>query len=103
MNCLDCQTEGREHTAVAVCAVCGAGVCADHAHIDDLQLTKQSPGGMSLGGMVNLRVPVTPTARIVRCRRCAAAHAATQRHGDPAARPAGRAHPRRHSHPVTSR
>ncbi|HEY7483521.1 MAG TPA: DUF2180 family protein [Streptosporangiaceae bacterium] len=73
MNCLDCLSDNIERTAVATCTTCGAAVCADHADMADQPLTHQT-----LGGMVTVREPVTPTARVIRCGRCAAAHTAAQ-------------------------
>ncbi|MEU6462913.1 DUF2180 family protein [Streptomyces sp. NPDC046976] len=32
MNCFDCQGLDIEAAAVAVCRICGAGVCHRHAH-----------------------------------------------------------------------
>ncbi|MGN9760988.1 DUF2180 family protein [Streptomyces sp. SD31] len=45
MNCYECVQLDRTVAAVAVCTVCGAGVCADHVHTERKQLREPaSPG-----------------------------------------------------------
>ncbi|MEU9244447.1 DUF2180 family protein [Streptomyces sp. NPDC048385] len=33
MNCYDCQITDEATAAVALCSVCGAGLCGHHAHL----------------------------------------------------------------------
>ena len=68
MNCFDCAALDRPTEAVAVCAGCGAGVCADHAHVTARWLTRTMA--------INRTVPIQPPARTIRCTVCQAAHEA---------------------------
>lgn len=68
MNCFDCAALARPVPAVAVCADCGAAVCADHAHVSPHWLTRTMT--------INRTVRVGPPARTIRCPVCQAAHAA---------------------------
>ena len=68
MNCFDCTTETPPITArpaVAVCVLCGAGVCGDHATVTTHHLTRVE--------LVNRNVAVEPPARRIYCHTCAAA------------------------------
>ncbi|MGC9544154.1 DUF2180 family protein [Streptomyces sp. UG1] len=38
MDCHECVQQGRTATAVAVCSVCGAGVCTDHVRSESEML-----------------------------------------------------------------
>ncbi|MET9967650.1 DUF2180 family protein [Streptomyces sp. NPDC006356] len=38
MKCYECVQAGRVSEAVAVCRLCGAGVCADHVRTETMQL-----------------------------------------------------------------
>lgn len=76
MNCFDCAALGRAETAVAVCGDCGAGVCIAHADVDVRWLTRIA--------VINRTVVVEPSARVVRCGVCHAAHTAAVA-GTPAA------------------
>jgi hypothetical protein len=72
--CLDCDPVPRD--AVAVCALCGAGVCRDHAAVRPRHLVKAAA--------VMREVPIEPPARVVHCTTCQAAidaggHVATLR------------------------
>lgn len=63
MNCFECAPEPRP--AVAVCVLCGAGVCADHVTVTVHHLTRVEP--------LNRTVAVDPAARRIYCPTCAAA------------------------------
>jgi hypothetical protein len=65
MNCFDCAALGDVTTAVAVCADCGAAVCAAHAHVTPRWLTSTM--------VINRIVAVEPPARTIRCPVCQAA------------------------------
>jgi hypothetical protein len=68
MNCLQCATNGRSTSAVAVCADCGAGVCLEHARI--VALTAQ-PVGL---------IPAHASGRQIRCTACPNAEAGAPAH-----------------------
>ncbi|MFG2549478.1 DUF2180 family protein [Streptomyces sp. NPDC048581] len=38
MDCYECVQQGRTAAAVAVCCVCGAGVCVDHVRTESQML-----------------------------------------------------------------
>lgn len=63
MSCYTCAKEGRTSAAVAVCAVCGMGLCMDHAHERTVSEQKHPPG--QAGGMS------TTTTMYIFCERCA--------------------------------
>jgi hypothetical protein len=65
MNCFDCTAHGQPAAAVAICADCGAGVCAEHAHVTPRWLTRTM--------VINRVVAVEPPARTIRCTVCQAA------------------------------
>ncbi|MGW2108810.1 DUF2180 family protein [Streptomyces sp. NPDC001948] len=65
MHCLDCRTTGTNSTAIGVCQVCGAGVCAAHARI----ATRSVRRGSLIG------TPGEAKARTVLCPVCAAVEA----------------------------
>ncbi len=65
MNCFDCAALGDPTPAVAICADCGAAVCAAHAHVSPRWLTRTL--------VFNRVVPVEPPARAIRCGICHAA------------------------------
>lgn len=65
MNCFDCAGLGITREAVAVCGDCGAGICADHAHVTPRWLTRTL--------VVNRVVAIEPPARSIRCGVCQAA------------------------------
>lgn len=44
MNCFICAKEERSSAAVAVCAVCGMGLCMDHAHERTVAKQRRPPG-----------------------------------------------------------
>lgn len=44
MKCYTCAQEGRNMDAVAVCAVCGMGLCLEHAHEQDVPVVQRSSG-----------------------------------------------------------
>jgi hypothetical protein len=67
MICFDCP----DAPAAAVCMHCGAGVCLEHAVVQDEYLTVDAP--------INRSVPVDPPARRILCERCAAAETAQAR------------------------
>jgi hypothetical protein len=68
MNCFDCAALGDLTVAVAVCADCGAAVCAAHAHVTPRWLTRTM--------VINRVVAVEPPARTIRCAVCQAARGA---------------------------
>lgn len=70
MICFDCAQAGREAPAVGMCAGCAAGLCLDHAQVYPVALSCAAPPVA--------RMSVDPPARVLRCRVCAAAHAAQQ-------------------------
>ncbi|WP_078662268.1 DUF2180 family protein [Streptomyces bicolor] len=45
MNCYECVQQGRASEAVAVCRLCGAGVCADHVHSETIQVREPAQPG----------------------------------------------------------
>ena len=67
MICFDCPDE----PAAAVCMHCGAGVCLEHAVVQDEYLTVTAP--------INRSMRVEPAARRIVCERCAAAENAQAR------------------------
>lgn len=44
MKCYTCAKEGKSVDAVAVCAVCGMGLCMDHAIEKELPLVRRVSG-----------------------------------------------------------
>ena len=38
LKCYDCMEEGKDSEAVAICIVCGKGLCIDHARRMDLPI-----------------------------------------------------------------
>ena len=38
LKCYDCMEEGKDSEAVAICIVCGKGLCLDHARRMDLPI-----------------------------------------------------------------
>lgn len=76
MNCLDCANDGRKRDAVAVCRVCGAAICLEHAEVQQNTLTRSVPGGMTM-----MQVPLAPAARLIRCMRCDAGYANERKTG----------------------
>ena len=77
MNCFDCAALGDHAAAVAICADCGAAVCADHAHVTARWLTRTM--------VINRVVAVEPPARTIRCAVCQAARDAAPATGYAAA------------------
>ena len=65
MHCFDCAALGDATAAVAVCAGCGAAVCASHAHL--------TPRWLTTTMAINRVVAVEPPARTIRCTVCQAA------------------------------
>ncbi|MFI5063603.1 MAG: DUF2180 family protein [Streptosporangiales bacterium] len=65
MNCFDCAALGEAAAAVAICADCGAAVCARHVHVTPRWLTRTM--------VINRVVAVEPPARTIRCGVCQAA------------------------------
>ncbi len=65
MNCFDCAALGESAAAVAICADCGAAMCARHAHVTARWLTRTMP--------INRLVAIEPPARTIRCAVCQAA------------------------------
>ncbi|MEU8844819.1 DUF2180 family protein [Streptomyces sp. NPDC048564] len=45
MNCFECDQQGQPVVAVAVCSVCGAGVCATHVRTEAKQLRQPAHPG----------------------------------------------------------
>ncbi|MEU3282632.1 DUF2180 family protein [Streptomyces antibioticus] len=45
MNCFECNQRGRAVAAVAVCSVCGAGVCATHVRPEAKQVREPANPG----------------------------------------------------------
>jgi len=68
MNCFDCAATGLLETAVAVCAGCGAAVCAGHAHVEARWLTRTA--------VLNRTIVVDTPARTIRCAVCQVAQRA---------------------------
>ena len=66
MKCFDCAALGDTADAVAACMECGAGVCADHAHL--------TPRWLTWTAVINRTVRVEPPARSIRCGLCQQAH-----------------------------
>lgn len=71
MNCFDCAAIGHTAPAVAVCVDCGAGMCADHAHLTPHWLTRSA--------VINRVEVVEPPARVLRCSVCQTAQDAAIR------------------------
>jgi hypothetical protein len=46
MNCFDCDSDGQATSAVAICANCGAAVCAAHATTSPQMVQFQNGLGM---------------------------------------------------------
>jgi len=68
MYCYDCVQTGEQQPAVAVCAVCGAGVCAECAREGRQTIHRME-------GMVSADIANVDT-RVINCPRCAdAVHA----------------------------
>ncbi|SHJ83168.1 Uncharacterized protein SAMN02745165_03296 [Malonomonas rubra DSM 5091] len=44
MKCYECAKDGNSSDAVAVCAVCGMGLCMDHAIEKDVPLVQRTSG-----------------------------------------------------------
>jgi hypothetical protein len=65
MYCFDCAALGDTTAAVAICADCGAAVCAEHAHVTPRWLTRTM--------VINRVVAVEPPGRTIRCSVCQAA------------------------------
>ena len=63
MYCYDCVKRGDRNQAVAVCAACGAGVCADSAR-EGRQTVRLTAGFVSAG-------VATVDARLINCPACA--------------------------------
>ncbi|MEV7995825.1 DUF2180 family protein [Streptomyces sp. NPDC086077] len=64
MNCYECSQSGRTAQAVAVCKVCGAGVCSNHVRTEPKTLR----GPATPGKMVH-----NQEARQLTCPVCRAA------------------------------
>ncbi|MFE9649164.1 DUF2180 family protein [Streptomyces sp. NPDC006365] len=45
MNCFECVQQGNTVVAVAVCRVCGAGLCAAHVRTENKQLREPANPG----------------------------------------------------------
>ncbi len=72
MLCYDCHAEkGVETQASAVCSLCGAGLCVDHAVEGFVEETARA----SLGNSVTRRVH----GRRMFCRHCVPVHMTTNR------------------------
>ncbi|MEV7035766.1 DUF2180 family protein [Streptomyces sp. NPDC093272] len=68
MNCLDCDSDGRQTPAIGVCRQCGVAVCGHHSKLSEQFLTCTKP--------LNRRVAVEQPVRRLMCRACARAHEA---------------------------
>lgn len=70
MNCFECATSTPAHaeSGIAICAICGAAMCAEHATVVAHHLTRIE--------IINRPVAVEPPARHIYCPTCAAAVAA---------------------------
>jgi hypothetical protein len=67
MRCLTCgQPSHDARDAVAICVLCGAGVCLDHVRSYDVTTYSLQPGGM-----VPMRRPDPQPLRVYLCPRCA--------------------------------
>ncbi|NYT17726.1 MAG: DUF2180 family protein [Methanomicrobiales archaeon] len=53
MKCYICDIEGAEHEAVAVCQICGMGLCREHAIRENIQIPH-----VILGQTVKTSIPV---------------------------------------------
>jgi hypothetical protein len=38
MRCYQCSLEGADHEAVAVCSICGMGLCMEHAKREEMDV-----------------------------------------------------------------
>lgn len=65
MNCLECESQGIQRTAVALCHNCSAALCLEHA----LVLPKHLEVSLPVCKTVTLPIP----AQIILCRICHAA------------------------------
>jgi hypothetical protein len=81
MHCFDCAALGQPAEAVAICADCGAAVCAAHAHVTPRWLTRTM--------VINRVVAIEPPARTIRCTVCQAAQDAASGTGHAAVKPVG--------------
>lgn len=63
MNCFVCAKEERTSAAVAVCAVCGMGLCMEHAH-ERTVARERHPSGWG-----EFQTPTT--TMYIFCERCA--------------------------------
>ncbi|KGK99457.1 zinc finger protein [Methanococcoides methylutens] len=61
MKCYDCMEEGKDTEAVAVCIVCGKGLCMDHS--------KELPLPVSVGNPPNVKHLHNSLPRIM-CNYC---------------------------------
>lgn len=64
MNCYDCQISDQLTSAVAICRICGAGICLQHAHASPQILHR--PNGMGVATLPR-------AARRLLCDTCLAA------------------------------
>jgi hypothetical protein len=64
MNCYDCQSTDQATPAVAICCICGAGVCLEHADTSPQILHR--PNGMGVATKPR-------AARRLLCATCVAA------------------------------
>jgi len=46
MKCYICAQQGQTSDAVAICIVCGMGLCMQHVVHDDLPLTRETAAGL---------------------------------------------------------
>ncbi|MEU9734842.1 DUF2180 family protein [Streptomyces sp. NPDC048002] len=67
MNCFECDEIGQSVAAVAVCTVCGAGVCATHVRTETMQIREPAHPG---------KVMHNRSARRLTCPTCRAAEQA---------------------------
>lgn len=65
MNCLLCASHHHANAAIALCVLCGAGVCLDH--MESYPVTTYS---LYPGGMVPLRRPDPHPLRVHLCAQC---------------------------------
>jgi hypothetical protein len=79
MNCYDCATHDHlTRPAIGVCHDCGAAVCETHIVTRAHHLTRIAT--------ILREVPVEPSARLLRCTTCDAAHMALHSHTPKVAR-----------------
>jgi len=64
MNCYECAQSARVSEAVAVCRLCGAGVCVDHVRSETAQLREAAHPGKVIHDLParQLTCPVCRTA-----------------------------------------